>query len=133
MGYKSTVLHQRPEMWSCKTLIYNSLLIIKYNEFKIKGQISPNIFSLIFGFCMVGKQYRDQEYLVKIGKRIVEIRDLRKITQEKLAELTEIDTRQIGRIERAETNVSISSLKLIADHLKISVSDLLDFSKSTKK
>jgi len=81
----------------------------------------------------VGKQYRDQEYLVKIGKRIVEIRDLRKITQEKLAELTQIDTRQIGRIERAETNVSISSVKLIADHLKISVSDLLDFSKSTEK
>ncbi|MFC1224212.1 helix-turn-helix domain-containing protein [Pedobacter sp. BG31] len=81
----------------------------------------------------MGKQYRDQEYLVKIGKRIVEIRDLRKITQEKLAELTEIDTRQIGRIERAETNVSISSLKLIADNLKISVSDLLDFSKSIEK
>jgi len=81
----------------------------------------------------VGKQYRDQEYLVKIGKRIVEIRDLRKITQEKLAELTQIDTRQIGRIERAETNVSISSLKLIADNLKISVSDLLDFSKSIEK
>ncbi|WP_406826262.1 helix-turn-helix domain-containing protein [Pedobacter sp. KACC 23697] len=76
---------------------------------------------------MVGKQYRDQEYLVKIGKRIVEIRDLRKVTQEKLAELTGIDTRQIGRIERAETNVSISSLKLIADNLKISVSELLDF------
>ncbi|MBE5320941.1 helix-turn-helix transcriptional regulator [Pedobacter sp. MR2016-19] len=81
----------------------------------------------------MGKQYRDQEYLVKIGKRIVEIRDLRKITQEKLAELTGIDTRQIGRIERAETNVSISSLKLITDHLKISVSDLLDFSKSQEK
>lgn len=81
----------------------------------------------------MGKQYRDQEYLVKIGKRIVEIRDLRKITQEKLAELTQIDTRQIGRIERAETNVSISSLKLIADNLKISVSDLLDFSKSIEK
>lgn len=81
----------------------------------------------------MGKQYRDQEYLVKIGKRIVEIRDLRKITQEKLAELTKIDTRQIGRIERAETNASISSLKLIADHLKISVSDLLDFSKSIEK
>ncbi|MCX2430807.1 helix-turn-helix domain-containing protein [Pedobacter sp. GR22-10] len=82
---------------------------------------------------MVGKQYRNQEYLVKIGKRIVEIRDLRKITQEKLAELTEIDTRQIGRIERAETNVSISSIKLIADNLKISVPELLDVSKLADK
>ena len=77
----------------------------------------------------MGKQYRDQEYLVKLGKRIIEIREAKNITQERLQELTGLDTRQIGRIERAETNVSISSVKLIADNLKISVPELLDFSK----
>ncbi len=77
----------------------------------------------------MGKQYRDQEYLINIGKRIIAVREARNITQERLQELTGLDTRQIGRIERAETNVSISSIKLIADNLKISVSELLNFSK----
>lgn len=81
----------------------------------------------------MGKQYRDQEYLIKLGKRIIAIREARNITQEGLQELTGLDTRQIGRIERAETNVSISSVKLIADHLNISVSELLDFSKLAEK
>lgn len=114
---------------------YLYLFTIKSNVVKIfqKGQISPNIFLLIFGICSVGKQYKDQDYLIKVGKRIVEIRDVKKITQEKLAELTKLDTRQIGRIERAETNVSISSIKLIADHLGISVSELLDISKLEEK
>jgi len=74
----------------------------------------------------VGKQYRDQEYLINVGKRLMEIREAKNITQEKLQELTGLDIRQIGRIERAETNVSISSIKLIADCLKIPVSELLD-------
>lgn len=56
----------------------------------------------------------------------MEIREAKNITQEKLQELTGLDIRQIGRIERAETNVSISSVKLIADCLKIPVSELLD-------
>lgn len=81
----------------------------------------------------MGKQYRDQEYLIKLGKRIIEVREAKKITQEKLQELTGLDTRQIGRIERAETNVSISSVKLIADKLKISVTELLAFSKLEDK
>lgn len=81
----------------------------------------------------MGKQYRDQDYLVKLGKRIIEVREAKNVTQEKLQELTGLDTRQIGRIERAETNVSVSSIKLIADHLKISVPELLDFSKLEDK
>jgi transcriptional regulator with XRE-family HTH domain len=74
----------------------------------------------------VGKQYKDQGYLVRVGKRLVKIREDKKITQEKLQELTGFDTRQIGRIERAETNASISILKAISDKLKINISELLD-------
>jgi transcriptional regulator with XRE-family HTH domain len=74
----------------------------------------------------VGKQYKDQPYLVRVGKKLAETRDNKKITQEKLQELTGFDTRQIGRIERAETNASISIIKAIADALKVKVSELLD-------
>ena len=77
-------------------------------------------------FALVRKQYRDQEYLIKVGKRLVEIREKKNITQEKLQELTGFDARQIGRIERAETNASISSIKHIANKLDIKISELLD-------
>lgn len=74
----------------------------------------------------MGKQYRNQQYLQKVGKKLVEIRERLNITQEKLQELTGFDTRQIGRIERAETNSSISNIKKIADALKVKISELLD-------
>lgn len=73
----------------------------------------------------MGKQYKNQEYLNKVGQRLVEIRSEKKITQEKLQEITGFDTRQIGRIERAETNASISIIKAIADALNVSVCDIL--------
>lgn len=73
------------------------------------------------------KNYRDQAYLDKLGQRIVAIRRLKNITQEKLAELCDLDVRTIGRIERAETNATISILKLIADAFKIKASELFDF------
>lgn len=73
----------------------------------------------------MGKQYRNQKYLIEVGLRLVQIREKKNITQEKLAELTQFDTRQIGRIERAETNASISIIKAIADKLEIGVSEIL--------
>lgn len=74
----------------------------------------------------MGKQYKDQDYLIKVGLKLVEIRSQKKISQEKLAELTKIDTRQIGRVERAETNPSISLIKLFADKLGVKPNDILD-------
>jgi len=73
----------------------------------------------------VGKQYRDQQYLELVGRRLVEIRETLGITQEKLAELTKFDTRQIGRIERAETNSSISMIKAIAEKLDVGIDVIL--------
>ncbi|WP_316819257.1 helix-turn-helix transcriptional regulator [Pedobacter nyackensis] len=73
------------------------------------------------------KNYRDQEYLIKVGKRIVEIRKEKGITQEKLAELCELEVRQIGRIERAETNATISIVKAIGTALDVQASEILDF------
>ncbi|MEA5403222.1 helix-turn-helix transcriptional regulator [Arcicella sp. DC2W] len=75
---------------------------------------------------MTKQQYRDQSYLEKVGKRIVTLREGLGISQEKLSELSGLDTRQIGRIERAENNSSISMVKKIADALKVKVSELVD-------
>lgn len=76
---------------------------------------------------MAEKQYRDQAYLVKLGKRIKKFREDNKWSQEFFANLCEIEIRQLGRIERAETNSTISILKKIAEKSNISLSKLLDF------
>lgn len=74
----------------------------------------------------MAKQYKNQHYLIRVGKKLVEVRNQKKISQEKLQELTGFDTRQIGRIERAESNTSISTIKAIADALKVEVGELLN-------
>ena len=76
---------------------------------------------------MAEKQYRDQQYLKALGKQIKKIRENNGWSQEFLAELCEIDVRQLGRIERAETNSTISILKKIADKSNIKMNKLLDF------
>lgn len=76
---------------------------------------------------MVGKQYKDQKYLELLGRRIRILREERRWSQEYLSQLCNFDARQLGRIERAETNSSISVLKLISDRLNISLSELFNF------
>ncbi|MGO3194744.1 MAG: helix-turn-helix domain-containing protein [Sphingobacterium sp.] len=76
---------------------------------------------------MATVQYKDEALLKELGKRIKSIRENKKWSQEYFSEICEIDTRQLGRIERAETNSSISILKKIADKLDISLSDLFNF------
>lgn len=72
-------------------------------------------------------QYRDQEYLILLGKRIEALRALSEKSQEEFAKICGLDSRQLRRIEKAETNSSISILKKIADSLNLTMSELFDF------
>ena len=74
---------------------------------------------------MIGKQYKNQSYLVKVGKRLAAIREEKKITQEKLQELTGFDARRIGGIERTENIASISIIKHIAECLYLKLATLV--------
>ena len=66
--------------------------------------------------------------LVKVlGERIREFRLKANFSQEELANEADIPLSQIGRIERGETNPTISSLYVIAQALKIELKTLLDF------
>ncbi|WP_166333058.1 helix-turn-helix domain-containing protein [Sphingobacterium chungjuense] len=76
---------------------------------------------------MAAKQYRDQQYLIQLGERIKAIRESNGWTQEHFAEICNIDIRQLGRIERAETNSTISILKMIADKLRLPLHELFKF------
>lgn len=66
--------------------------------------------------------------LVKaLGERIRECRIKIGFSQEELANEADIPLSQIGRIERGETNPTISSLFVIAQALNIDLKTLLDF------
>ena len=62
---------------------------------------------------------------VKIGLLIRKNRTEKKITQEKLALLCDIDRSYLGRIERGEVNITVLKLFEIAKTLEISPTDLL--------
>jgi transcriptional regulator with XRE-family HTH domain len=61
----------------------------------------------------------------RIGRKVKQLRLLRRLTQEKLAELVGNQYKHIGQIERGEVNVGIDILTRIAAHLSVDVSELL--------
>lgn len=70
---------------------------------------------------------REQEFLSALGNRIKEIRKEKGLTQLQLAAKINNHDEQIGRIERAEVNVSASMLYQIAKGLGVELKELVDF------
>lgn len=60
---------------------------------------------------------------------IKKYRELRGFTQEELAEMINISTRQLQRIENGENKITIDNLKILVKILKISDKDILDYIK----
>lgn len=63
--------------------------------------------------------------LVLFGNNVRELRKIRKLSQEKLAELSGLHRTYIGMIERAEKSVSLSNIQRIAQALNVSIETLL--------
>lgn len=63
----------------------------------------------------------------KLGYKIRIERQKRKLSQEKLAELTNLNRNFIGLIERGETNVTIKNLANIANAFEVDIRELFDF------
>lgn len=61
------------------------------------------------------------------GQRIRERRVVRKLSQEKLAELADLDRTYIGGIERGERNPSLANIEKIASALGLEIRDLFQF------
>lgn len=70
------------------------------------------------------------EILIYIGKKIKENRLQKNLSQEKFAELTGLHRTYIGMIERAEKNITVSTLEKITKVLDIKLKDLFNDSKS---
>lgn len=65
-----------------------------------------------------------QNLLKMFGKRVRELRSSRNLTQEKLAELSNLHSTYIGGIERGERNVSLQNIGRIAEALGVEIEEL---------
>lgn len=65
----------------------------------------------------------------KFGQRIKELRKKQELTQEKLAELANIDFSYLNMIESGKKNPSLKRIAKLARVLKISLSELFTFKK----
>jgi len=68
-----------------------------------------------------------------LGARIREIRKLRQLSQEKMAEKVGVEPKQISRIEGGKSYPSMDTLESIAVALNVEMKDLLDFHHLTPK
>lgn len=73
------------------------------------------------------KQYRNQEFIDKIGVRIAEIRAQKGIVQEDIVDRTGFTQKQVWNILNGVTNPSVSSIQAICKALEIHPRDLFDF------
>lgn len=62
-----------------------------------------------------------------LGKRIKELRKLNALTQEKLAELIDIETSSLSAIESGRHFPSLPTLEKIANNLNVEMMSLFDF------
>ena len=63
----------------------------------------------------------------KLGQKIRIERQKRKLSQQKLAEIADLNRNFIGMVERGETNITVKNLESIANAFKINIQDLFNF------
>lgn len=64
----------------------------------------------------------------KLGAKLAYIRKSKKLSQIKLAEIVDMNFNYIGQIERGEANVTIKTLKTLANALQVDIKELFTFS-----
>lgn len=75
---------------------------------------------------MVMKKNFDVEK--RFGAKLAYVRKSRKFSQIKLAELVDMNFNYIGQIERGEANVTIKTMRILANALDVELKELFDFS-----
>ena len=69
----------------------------------------------------------EENFIKKLGKNIVAIREKKEIKQKELSDLLDMDDGSLRRIESGRTNPTTTTLLKVAKALEIRVSELLDF------
>ena len=66
------------------------------------------------------------QILNSFGRKVRAIRKTKNLSQEALADLSELDRTYIGGVERGERNISLINIVKIANALGVEVKDLFD-------
>lgn len=66
-----------------------------------------------------------QDIQKQLGATIRDLRRKRELSQDVFAELSGLHRAHVGEIERGESNVTIQTLKIIADTLRVRIVDLV--------
>lgn len=67
---------------------------------------------------------KNDKAIKDFGRRLRELRTSQSLSQEELANLSDIPLSQIGRIERGEINTTLSTIVALGEGLKIPTTDL---------
>ncbi|MCR8667287.1 helix-turn-helix domain-containing protein [Aestuariibaculum sp. M13] len=70
---------------------------------------------------------KDKKFIKAFGKNLKSIRKNAGLSQEDLANDADIPLSQVGRIERGEVNTTISTVNVLAQALKVDITDLFKF------
>lgn len=70
----------------------------------------------------------EETFIINLGVHIRQLREKKNLSQQDLANDSNIPKAQIGRIERAKINTAVRTLIKIANALEIEPKDLLNFS-----
>ncbi len=62
-----------------------------------------------------------------LGQNIAKYRQIRKLSQEKLAEMVDLSREYITRVENGQKNISLKKLFAIADALDVGFNQLTNF------
>ncbi len=64
---------------------------------------------------------------LQFGKRIKELRERKKLSQEQLAEMVNMESRHISRIETGNSFTTIENINNIANALNVTISEIFNF------
>lgn len=70
---------------------------------------------------------KNQDVEKRFGAKLAYVRKSQKLSQMKLAEIVDMNFNYIGQIERGEANVTIKTMKTLANALDVEVGDLFEF------
>ncbi len=77
--------------------------------------------------CNIALMTKNNEYILKLGNRIRELRINQNLTQMDLAARIGKDYQSLQRIESGVTNPTVQYLTEIAEGLNVSIQDLFEF------
>lgn len=70
---------------------------------------------------------KNDQILKNFGDKVRQLRRLKNLSQENLADKANLHRTYIGMIERAEKNITLINIEKIANALEVKLSDLLNF------